>query len=407
MKHFFFLIAVAVATLGCSSVRSSGNLKQTVRVSADGAEAAESAVAALKDGTVLIAWVEHGPGKDADLFVRKYSAEGAPAGESLRVNTLAGQAAAWRGDPPVISEGPDAVYIGWTARTDAPGAAGGTDFYISALRKATGAFDPPVKVNDDKLPVTHGMHSVAVDSGGRVYAAWLDERFLQSAPEQKHDSDMPSSNKPMQHAENNREVYFSISDDHGKSFSPNRKIAGDVCPCCKTALAAAPDGTVYLAWRQVVGDNFRHIAVAASNDRGANFDAPVIVSDDKWQIAGCPVSGANLVAKENGVLEVLWYSAGQAGATGLYSAQSGDRGKTFSARALVAEGSVSGTPVMRTGGRAWSSQDKIYIQPPSDDQRTVADGDLPSAAFSGGKIFISYLQKKDEHRSVWLSVINN
>ena len=38
------------------------------------------------------------------------------------------------------------------------------------------SFASEVKINDDKVPGPHGMHSLAVAKDGRVYVSWLDER---------------------------------------------------------------------------------------------------------------------------------------------------------------------------------------------------------------------------------------
>jgi hypothetical protein len=71
--------------------------------------------------------------------------------------------------------------------------------------------------------------------------------------------------------ESNRELFVAFSTDSGKTFSPNRKVAENACPCCKTALAVSADGTLYASWRQVLPGNFRHIAVANSTDGGVKF----------------------------------------------------------------------------------------------------------------------------------------
>jgi hypothetical protein len=98
------------------------------------------------------------------------------------------------------------------------------------------------------------------------------------------------------HTESNRVAYFASSADGGRTFSRNVKLAGEVCPCCKTSLAVGEDGRVYAAWRQVMPGNFRHIAVASSGDGGETFNAPTVVSDDRWELRGCPVSGPALAA---------------------------------------------------------------------------------------------------------------
>jgi hypothetical protein len=193
------------------------------------------------------------------------------------------------------------------------------------------------------------MHSLAIGTDGRVYVAWLDERNV--AP-------MPATDQSMKegtsghHMESNREVFMASSGDGGRTFSANKRVASDACPCCKTALAVGGDGRVYFSWRQVLPGDYRHIAVASSNDQGQSFSEPKIVSDDQWMIAGCPVSGPGMLAGADGRLRVLWYSGGKNGESGLYASESTDAGKTFGPRLLVNKGQTRGTPVLVKAGTA-------------------------------------------------------
>jgi hypothetical protein len=69
------------------------DITNPVRVSAEGLNAAEPAVAAGRDGAVYVAWVGHGAGKEADVWLTRV--EGAtkrPNAESARVNRTPGEA---------------------------------------------------------------------------------------------------------------------------------------------------------------------------------------------------------------------------------------------------------------------------------------------------------------------------
>ena len=105
-----------------------------------------------------------------------------------------------------------------------------------------------------------------------------------------------------------------------------------------------------MSWRQVLAGDYRHIAVAATADGGQTFSEPVVVSDDRWMIAGCPVSGAALLAAPDGALRVIWYTAGEAGAPGLYWSESRDGGRTFTPRRAFAESGGRGTPALLPDG---------------------------------------------------------
>jgi hypothetical protein len=372
-----------------------------IQISAPGVDAAEPATAAAADGVFYVAWVNH-DAKQADVMLARFNHNGEMQGAWVRVNSEAGAATAWRGDQPSLAVAPDgAVYVLWTARVSA-GEKHGTGIYLSVSNDHGQSFPRQVKVNDDTGPTDHGMHSLAVAKDGRIYAAWLDERNVR---EPRH-----STKAEGHHMESNRDLYFAYSSDGGRTFSPNRKVASEACPCCKTALAVATDGTLYAGWRQVLPGSFRHIAVASSTDGGTSFSSPVIVSDDRWVLQGCPVSGPAL-AVTGDVLRVVWYAAGEGAGPGVYFAESKDRGRSFSPRQLLAEEIVRGTPSLSVGPGStvalWQTNDTAETKlrdlgSASAALIVAANAELPAGVFANNSLFVAYIAKDQERRSIWL-----
>jgi hypothetical protein len=397
---------------------------RAVRVSKDGLNAAEPAIAAAPDGAIYVAWVAHGAGKGADVWVTRFDAEGKQAVEPARVNQTPGEATAWRGDAPSVAVTPDGtICVAWTARAGEGGHAA-TTLYVSTSRDGGMSFGAPVRVNDDAGEGVHGMHSLAVGRDSRIHVAWLDERDLTppstakpTAPtgSMKPDENMNASKASGgMHGEQNREVFYASSSDAGRTFSRNRRVATEACPCCKTALAVGADGRVYLGWRQVLPGDFRHVAVASSNDGGATFSAPNVVSDDRWELKGCPVSGPSLVAGDENALRVLWYTAGEAGAEGLYISESRDGGRTFTPRRAVMEGGVRGTPALVADGHGGfvalfegtgEASSPALLESRLDATMRAAGGaariltgEVPTATMHDGRLYAAYVSRD----GVWM-----
>jgi hypothetical protein len=419
-KRAFFVLCFALLLLTCgcaqragqgssgtSAASPSANKGQAVRVSSEDADAAEPASAAGPDGSIYVAWVEHRSNGEADVMLAHLDSAGRMGGTPVRLNSEAGRATAWRGDPPTVALSQNGVvYVAWTARVESAHA---DDLYLSVSHDGGQNFASPVKVNDDQEPAVHGMHSLAIAHDGRIYIAWLDERNI-SQPQH-------SGKAEGHHMESNRELFMAYSTDEGHSFSTNQRVATDVCPCCKTALAIGPDNRLYVSWRQVLPGDFRHIAVATSSDGRKAFSQPVIVSDDRWQIAGCPVSGPSLAVGADGVLRVLWYSEGRAGETGLYWSESSDGARTFAPRRLFSGGQVSGTPVLlndkgNTFTAVWGEGGsgpshlvtaRLDVEGHVIEDTGAMNSELPTATETGGQLFIAYISKSADHRSVWLT----
>ena len=109
-----------------------------------------------------------------------------------------------------------------------------------------------------------------------------------------------------------------------------------VCYCCKTALAAGPDGTLFAAWRHVFAGNIRDIAFTTSRDGGRTFAAPARVSEDRWQFNGCPEDGPALAVDAAGTAHVVWPTVvtQPEAHKALFYATTRD-GRTFTARTRV------------------------------------------------------------------------
>ena len=118
-----------------------------------------------------------------------------------------------------------------------------------------------------------------------------------------------------------------------------RAITGGVCYCCKTAVAAGANGSLFAAWRHVYPGNIRDIAFASSRDGGKTFGPPLRVSEDKWVLEGCPDDGPAMAVDAKNRVHIVWPTLITEGAAGeptiaLFYAMSAD-GTRFTARKRI------------------------------------------------------------------------
>jgi hypothetical protein len=154
------------------------------------------------------------------------------------------------------------------------------------------------------------------------------------------------------------ELRVARSTDGGRSFSPSVLVDQGVCPCCRTSLALAPDGGVYLVWRKVFAGSVRDVAIAHSADGGQSFSAPERVHEDGWVFGGCPHAGPSVAVDASGRVHVAWYT-GREGRQGLWYASSTD-GKRFGAPAPLVTGEwvpPSQVKLSAVGNQIWVAWD--------------------------------------------------
>lgn len=249
--------------------------------------------------------------------------------------------------PPRISlvsnPGADAsVVVVWTAK-----GASGTRLVTARSDDGGRSFGRETTVQGSDAPGNRGWEATAVDRDGHVAAVWLDHRELSASAR---------SAAPMHHDGQDHSLHGASSDGASRAQlsklyfgfvdSPEapRALTGGVCYCCKTALAAGADGSLYAAWRHVYPGNIRDIAFTLSPDGGRTFATPIRVSEDKWVLDGCPENGPAIAVGPQGRIHLVWptlvsgSTPGSEPTLALFYSTSNDRVRFAERQRLTTEG---------------------------------------------------------------------
>ena len=184
------------------------------------------------------------------------------------VNKVEGEVSSHGENGPIIKQG---LGIGRFAVWQ-----GGNDLKFARSMNFGRSFTPAITVNDDNEKTYHSFQTMEVGPDGTIYVAWLDGRGKET--------NLPGTSS----------LYMARSFDHGTTFGENIKIAGDVCPCCRPALAFDDSGKIYVSWRHVYKDHNRVVVVSTSNDKGEIWSEKTLVIKEGWKVNGCPHSGATM-----------------------------------------------------------------------------------------------------------------
>ena len=131
----------------------------------------------------------------------------------------------------------------------------------------------PAVVNDVPSSAREGMHGLAGDEKGNLYAVWLDLRDKKT------------------------QLWGSRSVDGGKRWGENVQVYQSpdetICECCHPSVVFNPKGEVIAMWRNWLGGN-RDMYRSISTDGGRTFGMATKLGTGEWPLKGCPMDGGSL-----------------------------------------------------------------------------------------------------------------
>ena len=161
-----------------------------------------------------------------------------------------------------------------------------------------------------------GFFDLTTLKDGELAAVWLDGRFGKTLK---------------------GSALFFARTEKGHGFTEERCLEKGTCECCRTNLLQDSHGNIHIAYRGIMypsaltGKEVRDMAYIYSKDNGKSFSAPQIISEDHWQIEGCPHSGPSL-AVTGQIVNGVWFTAG--GTPGVYFTKAAN-GSDFQKRTLL------------------------------------------------------------------------
>ena len=332
MKSPLVFLLATLAACGATN-NSPVRLADATALSAPTAVGTTPMFAVSPSGKQAVAWVSApNGGSDGRLYVSVAGGQPAEIRDSLGPVEIHGES------PPKLAYAPSGELIAvYVIGKEVPG----ERFPLSALRVVTSSDDgktwtAPSTVTDGEAFGSHSFHALHAAPDGSIYVSWLGKpdgaaATTKTTSSQKIEVSDMGGMPGMSHGSHSSSAsWITRSTDGGKTWSPRVRVdMGEACPCCRTGLATAKEGTLYMSWRHVYPGSIRDIVVARSNDHGATWSDPVRVHADEWKFDACPHAGPAIAVDPNGTLHVTWWT-GKEGNAGVFYAQSTDGGKTFS-----------------------------------------------------------------------------
>lgn len=227
------------------------------------------------EGTVHIVYLTGDP-RACDVQYTFRKAGDSTFAPAIRVNSQPGSAVAMgtiRGVQLAVSK-EGVVHVLWNGSQSAEPKQGNGSPLLYARKPAGSKTFEPQRNLMTKTYALDGGSSIAVGSGGEVYAAWHASKVAQGGKE------------------SDRAAYLSISTDGGKTFSQEREVSppkSGSCACCGMRVAVDQQGAVNLLFRAAFSPVDRDILWLRSLDQGKNF---TVVQRSAWKTGACPMSSA-------------------------------------------------------------------------------------------------------------------
>jgi len=255
-------------------------------------------------GSVVLSWIEPiGDGRALRYSAFVDGSWGAPrtltSGDNWFVN--------WADFPSVVPVSGSLWAAHWLVRREAGGYAYDIYAAISADNGAT--WSAPFNPHTDGTDTEHGFVTIFPNDGG-VGMIWLDGRKMVN----EVTDDVAASGMTLRSA----------------TFAADLSGTSDVlvddltCDCCQTDVAITAEGPVAV-YRDRTVNEIRDIYVSRLVD--GEWQDGQAVSDDNWDIPGCPVNGPVIQANGSDVA-VAWFSAGDERPR-VQAAWSADSGNSF------------------------------------------------------------------------------
>jgi hypothetical protein len=312
------LTGAAMALAGCTAAESTPTCTPVLTTVAAGAAGNSTVAVAPAGGALYVAWVE-GPGTERNVYLARLAPDGSRAAEPVRVNANPGDASMHEAAPTQVALGPHGeVYMVWESSYPVEGRRHPAS-HLRFARSLDGgrSFGPTVTVNSDPgMTSSHNFHDLAVATDGAIHVSWLDGRErdrARAALANQASHTAAGHGHPHGHGSGagepelpGSELWVAVSRDGGESFREVALVDRGVCPCCRTGLATAPDGSVYVVRRTIFAGDVRDIAIARPADGGVSWTEPVPVHRDGRVFPGCPHVGPSIAVGADGTMHVAW-----------------------------------------------------------------------------------------------------
>lgn len=265
------------------------NFSKEIRVNDDpsGSTQGSPFVAVDRVGTIYVAWTDYRNNSKGDIYISRSTDGGRTFSTNAPIHTGGQPETGLQRGVQFVIDPSGVMHFIWQENK------GDLDVYYSRSTDGGLTFSDPKPISGDDGKYSQDFPSIAVDSTGTIYVAFVDDREARAS------------------FKGQTQIYMTRSTDGGQTFSPAIRASnmpeekGGSCECCNTAIAASPDGHIYISFRSNIS-NLRDIWIARSFDQGQTFGTAIRAASENWKLNACPTTGSSIVLDREETAHVVW-----------------------------------------------------------------------------------------------------
>lgn len=249
--------------------------------------AREPSLSTMNDGSVLMSWTEP---KEDGFALKTAISDGAGWSEAQTVVERDDLFVNWADFPSAVALADGTIVAHWLR------ANGDDDYFYDiniALSRDEGlTWSERVIPHEDRSQRQHGFVTLLPAEDGKFAVIWLDGRSYDTYA-------------PQDVVKNAMQLRIREISADG-SMGQDTLLDARTCTCCQTSAVVTESGDVLVVYRDRSLGEIRDISIVRQTQQG--WSTPQPVSEDGWNIEGCPVNGPAIDATYRRSV-VAWFTA--------------------------------------------------------------------------------------------------
>lgn len=319
MKHTIQLIVASFFLILLASCEQNKEKSMDIKaIDNESADAINPYLTKDQNGNIVMCWTSKDPSDSVyRLKYAIYNESDNTFGEVITIPTSADLSTSPESMGKVAFKADGTIFAIFGKRIESPlNSFAGAVYYSVSTDNGKSWSEEKIIHSDTSQNTSHSFFDIATLKDGELAAVWLDGRFGTS--------------------EEGSALFFAKTT--GTSFGMDTLLDKNTCECCRTNILSDDLGNIHIAYRSLAfpskmfGKQVRDMVYLASDDNGKTFSNTKPISEDNWQIEGCPHTGPSL-AVINQQVNAVWFTAG--GGAGLYYTSSPNLSENFKTRSLL------------------------------------------------------------------------